>query len=245
MANYVFSDVGGTQDGLIQECEDICNLGAAGISGNTAKLKTFTRRLNQAKDKFFTIAQKYDVLWNWDDRRFADSDLTLPIATTNIVSGTKDYLFNEELLVLVQVFVKDSSGTFHELTPQDDRNSPRAYDLQSSTGTPTSYELVGNSILLDATPNYSSTGGLKVVFKRKATNFVYTDGAVPISVPQIFFSYLANAASLPYLREKSLKHYPAVKQDVEEMELVLIPQFIANRAKPRRAGLKVAQEDNR
>src|SRR3990167_6998178 len=158
MANYVYSDSTYAQDGLIQECEDICNLGAAGISGNTARLRTFTRRLNQAKDSFYTIAFKYDTLWNFDDRRYADGDQNLPIATTNIVSGTKDYLFDDELLQFVQVFVKDSSGTFRELEQQDDRNAPRAYDLQSSTGTPTKYELVGNSILLDPTPNYNSTG---------------------------------------------------------------------------------------
>src|SRR3990167_4162319 len=127
MANYVFSDTNATQDGLIQECEDICNLGAAGISGVTAKMKTFTRRLNQAKDSFFTIAQKYDQLWNFDDRRYADGDQNLPIATTNMTSGTGDYLFDDEFLGVTQVFAKDSAGTFHELDVQDDRNDPESY----------------------------------------------------------------------------------------------------------------------
>src|SRR3990167_5881978 len=126
MANYVFNDTTYAQDGLIQECEDICNLGAAGISGVTAKLRTFTRRLNQAKDSFYTIAFKYDQLWNFDDRRYADGDLDLPIATTSLVSGTGDYLFDDEFLAVTQVFAKDSSGTFHELDVQDDKNDPES-----------------------------------------------------------------------------------------------------------------------
>src|SRR3990167_1323241 len=187
MANYVYSDSTYAQDGLLQECEDICNLGAAGITGNTAKLRTFTRRLNQAKDRFLTIAFKFDQLWNFDDSNLTD----LPIATTNMVSGTKDYLFDDELLIVTQVFAKDSNGTFNELTPQDDRNTPRAYDLQSATGTPKTYELIANSIILDPTPNYNSTNGLKVVFKRNGDKFATTDGAVPIGIPSLFFNFLA------------------------------------------------------
>jgi len=239
MANYVFNDTTGAQDGLIQECEDITNLGAGNISGNTARMKTFTRRLNQAKDRFITIAMKFDALWKFDDRRYADSDLNLPIATTNLVSGTKDYLFDSTFLTIEQVFVKDSSGNWHELDQQDDKTAPDAY-IGTATGLPTTYEFVGNSLILDITPDYNSTGGLKVVTRRKLTNFSYGDGAVPISAPEIFFKYLANYASFPYLIEKGLKHAPLVKQMIQEDELIHIPAFISNRAKPKRAGLRTS-----
>ena len=245
MANYVFNDTTGALDGLIQECEDISNLGAGGISGNTAKMKTFTRRLNQAKDSFFLIASKYDSLWKFDDRRYSDSDQNLPIWTTTLSSGVADYLLDEDIETIEQVFVKDSGGTYVELEPQDDRNEPDAYKTQVS-GQPTKYELVGNSIIFDKLPNYTSAStGIKIVGKRKFVNFVYTDGAVPISVPQIVFEYLANKATLPYLREKGLKHYGAVKQDVFEAETLRIPHFISNRAKPKKAGLRILQESNR
>lgn len=242
--SYVFNDTTQVQDGLIQECEDICNLGATGISGNTSKLKTFTRRLNQAKDRFFTLAFQFDQLWNFDDRVYADSDQNLPIATTSIVSGTRDYLFDDELLQVTQVFAKDSNGTFHELLPQDDRNDPQAYLVSDTAGTPTHYELVGNSIILNPSPNYSSSGGLKATFKRNGDKFAYTDGGVPIGVPSLFFKYLANHASYPYLVEKSLNHANAVKQLILEDEAA-IKTFISNRAKPKRAGMKVVQESNR
>lgn len=239
----VFSETT-TGDGLIQECERITNLGTAGISGNTSKLKDFTARINNALDRFHAIAYQFDQLWNFDDRNYADADQNLPIATTNIVSGVRDYLFDDELLAVTQVFAKDSSGTFRELTPQDDRNTPNAYLVSDGSGTPTSYELVGNSIILNPSPSYSSTGGLKVTFKRNAPRFDYTDAGVLVGIPSLFHSYLARYASYPYLVEKSLKHANAVKQLILEDEAA-IKTFISNRAKPKRAGLRVVQESNR
>ena len=239
----VFSDINdGT--GLIQECERLTNLGAAKISGNTSLLKDFTARINNAIDRFFTIAFQNDANWNFDDRRYADSSSELPIATTNIVSGTKDYLFDSSLLMVTQVFAKDANGTFNELVEQDDKNEPRAYDLQSTTGTPTHYELVGSSILLDPTPNYNSTGGLKITFKRNGVKFAYTDGAITPGIPSLFHPYLARYASFQYATEKRLAHAGAIKIMVNEDELE-IAKFMANRAKPKRSGFKVRQESTR
>lgn len=234
----VFSDTTYAQDGLIQECERITNLGAGGITGQ--KLKDFTARINQGIDRFYSIAFQYDALWNFDDRTHGD----LPIATTNIVSGTRDYLFDADLLMVTQVFAKDSSGVFHEIVPQDDLTSPKAYTVDDGSGVPTTYELVGNSIILNPSPNYNSTGGLKVTFKRNGDKFAYTDGALTPGIPSLFHGYLARFASFPYLVEKSLKHAGAVKQSIMEDEIA-IREFISNRAKPKRAGLRIVQEDNR
>lgn len=239
----VFSETN-TGDGLIQECERITNLNALGISAVPQKMKDFTARINNGLDRFYSIVFQYDNLWNFDDRNYADSDQNLPIATTSISSGTRDYLFNDELLMVTQVFAKDSNGTFHELTPQDDKNTPNAYLVSDGSGTPTSYELVGNSIILNPSPNYNSSGGLKVTFKRNGVKFTYTQGGVAIGIPSLFHVYLARYASYPYLVEKSLKHANAVKQLIMEDEQA-IKLFVSNRAKPKRAGLKIAQESNR
>ena len=244
----VFSDVsGGT--GAIQECERITGLGAAGISGNAARLADFTARLNNAKDRFHALAFQYDALWNFDDRTYADN-LDLPIATTNLVSGQADYLFDDELLMLSQVFIKDSSGTYRELEPQDDKSDPAAYKTQTS-GVPTHYELVGNSIILNPVPNYTPTldgngknQGLKVVFRRNGTHFSVTDGAIPLGIPALFHDYLCNDACLPYLIEKNKSSANSVSALVEKGKLAL-QSFIANRSRPKRFGLRVIQESNR
>jgi hypothetical protein len=225
--------------GLIQEIERICNLGATGITSNSQKLIDFTARINNGLDRFYSIAFKYDALWNFDDRNQTD----LPIATTNIVSGMGDYLFDDELLQVTEVFAKDSSGTFHALDVQDDEDDPAAY-LNAVSGIPSRYELVGNSIIISDTPNYNSTSGLKVTFKRNAPKFIPSNGSVPVGIPSLFHPYLARYAAFPYLVEKSLKHAGAVKQLILEDEAA-IAQFISNRAKPKRIGLRVRQQDNR
>jgi len=240
---YVFSDTNYVQDGLIQECEDITGLGDGGISGDTTRLKSFTRKLNNALDRFHTIAFQYDSLWNFDDRAYADNDQTLPIATTSIVSGQSDYLFDDELLVVTQVFIKDSGGTWRELTAQDDKNAPNIY-IGATSGTPTRYELVGNSILLDPIPNYNSTDGLKVTFKRSGRRFNYTDGALPIGIPSIFHEYLARYACQSYLekngkisKEDNFRHI--------QLQEDAIKKFVSSRAKPKRMYLGIKQESNK
>jgi hypothetical protein len=225
--------------GLLQECERICNLGATGITSVAVKIKDFTARINNALDRFYAIAFQFDQLWNFDDSTNTD----LPIATTNLVSGTGDYLFDSELLQVTQVFAKDSSGIFHELEPQDDRNEPSAYITRVS-GVPTKYELVGNSIILDMNPSYSSTDGLKVTFKRNGVKFTAADSAQAVGIPSLFHPYLARYASYQYCVEKGLKHSNAVKQLVMEDEAA-IKTFISNRAKPKRSGLRVRQESNK
>lgn len=238
----VFSETN-TREGLIQECERITGLGAGGISGSTERLKDFTSRLNSAKSRFFTLAFKYDALWNFDSTRQSD----LPIATTTLTSGTREYaltLFHTEVLQIVQVFCKDSNGIFHELTPQDDKNTPNTYTLSTSAGTPKTYELTGNSIVLDPEPNYTSAAGIKLVFKRNDTQFAYTDGGVAVGIPSLFHAYLARQACLPYLVEKRLAQKNDVAVLIEKDEMA-IKEFVSNRAKPKRSGLRVVQENNR
>jgi hypothetical protein len=240
---YVFSDTTYTQDGLIQECEDITGLGDAGISGDDTRLKSFTRKLNNALDRFHVIAFQSDSLWSFDDRSYADNDQTLPIATTNLVSGQADYLFDEELLAVTQVFIKDSAGVWKELSAQDDKNTPNIY-IGATSGLPTRYELVGNSIVLDPIPNYNSTAGLKVTFKRTGRRFNYNDGALSIGIPSLFHEYLARYACQPYLE----KHGKVSKEDNFRhiaIDEIAIARFISNRAKPKRVSLGIKNESNK
>lgn len=227
--------------GVVQEGERRLGLGVGGISGNTTNLKAFIARCGQALDRFYTIAFKYDALWNFDDRNQTD----LPIASTNVISGQQDYQFATELLGVTQVFIKDSSGVYAELEEQDDRNDPEAYLRNTTSGLPTHYELVGNSILLLPIPNYNSTLGLKVTFKRngvKPANDVAND--VSPGIPSLFHPYLANFASLQFAIDKQLDNRRDLAALVDKDEQA-IRDFISNRAKPKKAGLRVRQESNR
>jgi hypothetical protein len=238
---YVFNDTTYADQGLIQECEDICNLGEGGISGNTAKLRTFTRRLNIAKDRFYLLAQKYGILWPFDEVTQTD----LPIFDTDLESGIPDYALDGDIRTVIQVFAKDSNGTVHELLPQDDRTAPNSY-LTDEGGTPTHYELVGNSLMLYPIPNYTTVDGfgLTVVGEREGVKFTTGSGTAAIGVPSMFFDYLANHASYPYCTSKSLKHSPAVLNEILKGELALA-NHISNRAKPKRSGIRIHNESNK
>ena len=243
-------------NGLIQECERVTTLGAGGISGVTQLLKDFTARINNAIDRFFVLAFQYDKNWTLDDRGFGDNDITkgLPILATNLVSGTGDYLFDTDILMIEQVFLADSNGTFHELLPSDDKSSPEIYTKPTQSGTPTTYALVGNSIILNYLPNYSSSGGLKVKCRRVGRHFVYTDGAVALGIPPVFFGYIARYASYPYLLENGLRHAPSVLKQIGSAvprdpfyggDELAIANFMSLRGKPKRTRLVGGKQDNK
>ena len=81
-----FSDTS-TRQGLIQDCEDIAGLGAAGISGVAAKLQSFTRWINERYLEITGFIISCDGRWQWDDSNQTNS----PVATTALVSDQRDY----------------------------------------------------------------------------------------------------------------------------------------------------------
>lgn len=152
-------------------------------------------------DKFFAIALTSDGSWQFDDLNYTD----LPIGVTDLVSGQQDYAFASDVLSVDKILVKDQAGNWLELQPVDIHEkrlaSRNIWQLPGSVGIPTSYDKFANSILLDPIPNYNSTGGLKVVFKRNASKFVYTDTTKEPGIPSLFHPYLARVAALSYLIE--------------------------------------------
>jgi hypothetical protein len=228
-----------TGDGLIQECERISTLGLGNITGNASRLKDFTARLNAAVDRFHAIAFRNDALWNFD----ATTQDDLPIADADLEDGIGDYAFDSGLLSVTQAFAKDSLGISHELMEQDDKAAPNAY-IGTESGSPTHYELSGNSIILYPKPNYDMPDGLTVTFRRTAPRFAAADTTQAVGVPSLFHPFLAKHASFPYLVEHSLRHASAVAADIAKDELA-IANFVANRGKPKRLGLRVSREDNR
>lgn len=240
----VYSDTSNL-DGAVQEMERICGLGVAGISGNTNLLKSFTARFNQALDRFYSIALMADKGWLFDDI----NNTNLPIAVTNLISGQQDYPFASELLTAKSLFVKDPTGVFAELAEQNDPKN--TYLLPSGTsGVPTKQKIIANSVLLDPIPNYNSTGGLKVVFSRNASKFIYTDTNKIPGIPSIFHPYLCRRASLPYLIDKSIDSKNDIAALILEDEGTLtkpgaIQIYMANRNQTKLSRMVPAQESNK
>jgi len=142
----------------------------ANISNYT--LKAITRNINAAYHRVAARIATADGTWKWDDA----NNTTLPIGTTNLVSGQKDYSLSDGMLELERVELQDASGNWHKLTPIDQSLITEALDeYLSITGKPLQYDKVGRSIFLYPTPNYSVTAGLKVHFSRSASIFTTSD----------------------------------------------------------------------
>lgn len=198
-----FSDTT-NKDGLIQDCEQWCNLGDGGISGDSVLLKQFTGRLNHAFDEVLPIVFQSDAKWQYDDPNHTDH----PIATLDLASGQPDYSFisdedGNSILELRSIFVKDPQGIWQKLTPIDADSDPNTSQVfaqnSTNTGTPTRYDKIGTTIWLDPMPNYSSTGGVRGVFSRSQSYFVSGDTTKTPGIPSPFHRLLPLIASRDYV----------------------------------------------
>lgn len=195
-----FSDTT-NKDGLIQICERLTALGDAGISGDSTLLKQFTSSLNDAYDEIMPLVLMSEGRFQFDDY----TNTTLPIATTNIVSGQRDYGFTTDsaghsVLRIDKVAIKDSAtNDDYRVIPQIDQTDHAGRrmieDNSTNTGIPRAYDIKGGSIIFDVTPDYSATAGLKIWYSRTPVYFASTDTTETPGIPDTFHQLLALIAS--------------------------------------------------
>lgn len=195
-----FSDTT-NKDGLIQICERLTGLNDAGITGDSVLLKQFTSALNDAYDEVMPLVLMSEGEFQFDDY----TNTTLPIATTNIVSGQRDYGFTTDsaghsVLRIDKVAIKDSAtNDDYRVIPQIDQTDHAARrmveDNSDNTGIPRAYDLRGGSIIFDITPDYAATAGLKIWYSRTPDYFASTDTTETPGIPDTFHQLLALIAS--------------------------------------------------
>lgn len=188
---------------------------------------------NEALDRFWTLALPADGKWQLDDTNNTD----LPIGTTNLTSSQQDYSLASDVMEIEKVFVKDSSGNWLEVQPVDitgtksDIHAQNIWQLPSSnSGIPTHYDKVGASIFLDPIPNYSSTGGLKVVFKRGPSYFSSSDTTKQPGIPVIFHNFIHRYASWLFLADKNPRKGDVLIPQIQRDEMAIV-EFFAHRDK--------------
>ena len=225
---------------IVSEIQSICS-----TTTNVYSLKDMTRRANLALDRFVYLAATASGEWQFDDLNRND----LPVGTTNIFTGQQDYSFASDVLLVEKVLCKDSTGVWQELTPVDITDSKyeagNIWTLPSgNSGSPTRYDKFANSLLLDPIPNYNSSSGLKVVFRRGPSYFESTDTTKEAGVPTLFHAFIARYASLPFL----IEHQHPAKNDIAslvQMDEKAITTYYSLRPKDVRRRLEVRVEDNR
>src|SRR3990167_501128 len=221
---------------IVSEIKRLC-----GTDTGSYPLKDMARRVNTALDRFIFLAATANGAWQFDD---LNNTTTLPIGTTDIYSGQKDYTFASDVLLVEKVLAKDANGTWQELEPVDIVDSKdgarNIWTLPASnSGSPVRYDKFANSLLLDPIPNYNSDEGLKVVFQRGPSYFASTDTTKTTGVAAIFHTYFARYAALQWLIENAKSQKNDVAALVAQDEKA-IKDFYSFRPKDKRIGLRVS-----
>ena len=175
------------------------------------------RGLNKSQDKVVKILKKNDNLKEWDDNNWTD----LPEGLLDIVSGQNDYDLSQDenfsnFISVLSVHSKDNAASteFKKLN-----KTGRTVD--STTGIPTEYRMLGKTLIVTPEPDYSLTDGIKVLFVREPKPILVADTIKEPGVPSLFHNLLVLDTAYDYARAKNL----ASKNDIlaelrlEEREL--------------------------
>jgi hypothetical protein len=129
----------------------------------------FLRDANLALDLISSYIMRFDGAWEWHDYNLGDQ----PIADDDLVSGQASYSLTLTHYKILRVRVQDSNGDYVTLKPIQRRTLT---DSQlAATGTPNSYDKLGNAVIVNPTPDYGSTGGLELQFQTGAEYFLTSD----------------------------------------------------------------------
>lgn len=213
--------------GIIQMYEKECGMSPGDISGNITRLKQVTADINLAVDDYFALALPASGTWMLDDTNQVDQ----AVIRGNLIAGQKDYSFTTDqtgnlILDIYKVFIADASGNFTELTPRDPRNENVTDDTNiqpfingaTTQGVPSQYSKSGNTITFDVFPSYSKTLGIKIMFNREGTYFVYTDTTKKPGVPGAHHKYFALKPAMDYVRRNNSALYAGVAAEVMKYE---------------------------
>lgn len=202
-----------TNGGIVEMARRLTN-----TDENTYPINNLTADINSVYADYVSIILASDTRWEWDDANFT----TFPIATTDLVSGQRDYQFNQTFLKILKVLVmQPDNNQFIELTEIDSQDSisnlealsMNVNDIASNQGTPDAFDLIADSIRLQPIPNYSQTAGLKVFFQRYESSFLPTDTTKEPGFPHPFHVGLAFGAAHLFALANTLPQVDRLKQE--------------------------------
>ena len=198
--------------------------------------------INFYYDEVVNLILKADGRWSFDDSNFT----TLPVATTDLVSGQADYeISGETFLNLQRVEIKDTNGNGVQLQPisQEDRVGVAMTEWAKTNAQPQYYDKVGNSIILYPTPNYSSTGGLKTYYQRPPSYFVVSDTTETPGFNPLYHRYLSMGAAVDYASISGLTdRLNILLPKMAQMKADIIASY-SRRNKDEHFSMKLAKEN--
>lgn len=237
------------KSGLIEDCEQrlFGDEGYGRISGDDNLMFQFVNRLNRALDAYTIVAMKSDTNWTWDDNNNTDT----PVGRTNIVSGTSQYIPSLTHLEIEKIVMVDNNGNKIILNPASIRdNDSQNFLINQQSGVPTKYFKRGKLIYLDLIPNFNSTLGLIVYYKRGAVYYTTSDLTKSAGIPSQFHWYLSLHASANYAFERQMPIGVASRYRKSLFEQVIqlekeIGDYLSSRTKDEQPRLSTFKENNK
>jgi hypothetical protein len=150
----------------------------------------------------------------------------LPIATTNIVSGTGSYAL-PDIVGIERVEVQDENDRWIKLEPISINMIPDAVDEFQGEGTPEFYSLINGVIKFYPEPNYSKDDALKVYYSRDVVDFLTTDTTKTPGFVSVFHQLLPLKTAIRWLKTKQANamSLPAYIADEQRLELSLVKHY--------------------
>ena len=198
----VFYDTSNAYNSLVHYVNDLLNL----PSGDTTQysLAAKARATNTSKHKLLLLLLQASDAWETDDASFTD----LPIATTDLVVGQRDYSLPTTAVTIERAEVRDSVGNYYRLVPMDETDKSTALtDYGESYGTPTKYWIKGRSLFLDVAPasgSVTTTAGLKLYFSRKGSEVTAATTTTEIGFDEPGDRAVSMMVALEYAARKGL-----------------------------------------
>lgn len=186
--------------GLVQDCEFTTKLGYGGISGDTTKLKEFTRLMNTWYHKVITMILMAQDEWDYDDCNHAD----FPILTTSLVASQQDYSIplSEKVLQVKRVEITYDGSKWYKAEPFDINERGLATDTTSISEdfdqTKPYYDIQYGSLFLYPIPSAAVTNGLKIWVTREVDEFTTADTTQEPGIDEAFHPMISKGASFEY-----------------------------------------------
>lgn len=196
---------------------------------------------NNALERVESLIEQADHRWQFDDTNQTD----LPIATTALVTDQQDYSFATSHLSITRVELKDSLGNWHLLDPfdQTDLYDQSLTDFLKSSGLPTMYDKLGNSVFLYPKPNYSQAASLKIWFKRGPSYFVAGDTSKQAGFNQMYHDLIPLWVAYNYALANGLANANQLFAEITRKEEALQNDY-ALRGKDEHISLRARQSLN-
>lgn len=192
---------------------------------------------NNAVERIESLINNADDRWEFDDTNQTD----LPIATTALVSGQKDYSLATSHISIDRVEVLDSSNNWWLLKPID-QHDVRYQALGSyyvTNGRPLEYDKLANSVFLYPTPNYSLSAALKVYFTRPPVAFISSDTTALPGFNQLFHDLIPLWISYEFALANGKSNAPNLFAEIQRKEQALY-DFYGQRSRDERPRMGVS-----